>query len=184
MVDRRGARSRAVAVVFGLVVAPPGCFSEPESLGEDGPGASGRECEPIEMPVDVPDCPEVCNGGCEEGECLIECRDDAPCQDQSIACPSELMCDLDCSGEGVCEGTVLTCPSDFPCSMTCEGAGACLGAEMACGFSECAIECGADESACAATEVRCADGPCIAECASNVTPTLDGCEEACSCSEC
>lgn len=178
-----GALRHGRAVVLALLPAL-GCFAESPVVDPGADDFVSSECEAIEMAVDTPECPEVCNGGCEEGECLIECRDDAPCRAQSIACPAEFLCDLDCAGDGVCEGTVLTCPSDFPCSLTCEGANACLSAELRCGFSECSIECGADPTACAATAVGCGVGPCIAECSSAVGPALERCEDSCACTDC
>lgn len=177
VVPRRCAFWGAFAALLGSA-----CFVEPPSVGVVA-DSTDAICADVEQPDDGPACPAICNGGCSERECQILCRPDQPCHGE-LACPQELACDVDCEGAGVCEGAVFTCPGDYACSLSCAGPSACGMTELECGFSECAIECGPDDTACTGTHVRCSHGACTAECVPGALPWLDGCEQACECSEC
>src|SRR5690554_4965882 len=88
-----------------------------------------------ETDADVNICPDVCNGGCRNGECHIERRYYNP-----IQCPDGMDCVVHFDFDRACDQSI-TCGDSSQCTLRCLGFNACEGA-IRCGSAECNIECG------------------------------------------
>ena len=80
-------------------------------------------------------CPEMCNGGCEAGVCVIRCDGD-DCRDKQIACPVGMECKFVCEE---CRDSAFICDATQPCSMECTGR--CSSTTLLCGSGPCAMMC-------------------------------------------
>jgi hypothetical protein len=165
-------------------------------------GRIGYEAGPDDDGDAVIVCPEVCDGGCGDGTCVI--RGDTPALRTRIECPPGLPCRVTCGEGGACLA-VVDCSAAISCEVACTGDDACHGG-VVCGAGPCSIECRgrfscgaidcADTTSCSIactgalscfSEVTCCDaGSCAIACAGNgscdAPITCDGgepCTEAC-----
>ncbi len=75
-------------------------------------------------PTSTSGCPPVCNGGCDNGVCFVNCTDEGTttgCINESFDCPVGLSCSLLCEPLR-CKDVKLTCQDGQECSTHC-GAG-------------------------------------------------------------
>jgi hypothetical protein len=129
-------------------------------------------------------CPGVCNGGCPNDVCIIDCSL-AACDGVTVTCPAGFACEVQCSASQSCRQSTINCPDDHACDIDCSGAQGCRQAAINCSADgPCAIACGAANQACLSADVTCGNNACTATCADpNDPPTLT-CGSACLCTSC
>ncbi len=81
----------------------------------------GTETTNSRSPLSTSGCPPVCNGGCHDNLCMINCtREDTEtaCLDKSFTCPAGMSCSLLC-GALMCRDVALVCEEGQSCGSEC-----------------------------------------------------------------
>ncbi|MEZ4439639.1 MAG: hypothetical protein R3B72_11155 [Polyangiaceae bacterium] len=156
-------------------------------VGDGGGGAQGgggSMCPPLDAPPGG-SCPGICNGGCADDTCLINCETANACGD--VTCPDGFNCQVDCMVSNACRMGTITCPpGNLSCEVTCTAAdNACRALTIQCASTgSCAVSCG-DNVACNDVTLGCGTGACTATCDSMAAgkPTVLSCGGSCNCDQ-
>lgn len=149
----------------------------------DGMGACAVVCNLRPAPPGGT-CPAVCNGGCSNAVCTINCVGQDACKDQARVCPAGFACSIVCNGQAACRNSPLTCPGYFACSLACDGQDSCNNADLSCSKSGvCSIACSSSNNVCKNAVQTCGDNECTATCAGASKPSTN-CGSSCDCQPC
>jgi len=148
--------------------------------------------------VDAGFCPDICNGGCASGTCLIigatdtpdiRCPDGIPCRidcTAAMACPRRNHCGedgspcvIECSGEGSCE-RASDCESASTCEIICSGASSCADNNNCKDSLMCSITCSGPDSCGRSQQCR-SSGPCVVDCSGDRSCAGQGTCETAAC---
>ncbi len=143
---------------------------------------SGNCCGERPTPPGDADCPTVCSGGCEGGECVIACLTFEACRQSTLACPAGFSCRLVCTAGGACRQAELMCPDTWPCTVACGPEDACRDLAVHCSNGTCEIAC--TDNGCDRADVFCGKGACTATCGEGADEPDVECGEACHCAGC
>jgi cysteine-rich repeat protein len=124
------------------------------------------------------ECPAVCNAGCTNGICNIDCHNAYEC---NVQCPPGFACQVNCIGSNACG--IINCPDDYSCQVNCVDNASCTGTLINCSAEgTCDVYCGADY-ACDGTHLNCGNDACTGTCGSLCLgwPTAT-CGNSCDCS--
>jgi len=127
-------------------------------------------------------CPPMCNGGCDDGVCIVQCHGEDTCKSHAIDCPSAMDCRLDCLGKQACEKADLRCPPLGLCQLDCEGEKSCKDAKVQAKDGPVDVDCVDD--ACDRVDVKCGTNRCRATCGPGAKKPKLSCGEACACEAC
>ena len=126
------------------------------------------------------ECPAVCNGGCADGVCVIECTLN-DCLGETISCPDGYACEVVCTEYGACTSATIDCPDTYSCTVTCLEDWSCNNTTINCSDDGvCDLECGA--MGCVGTQLNCGYDACSATCGGIclAEPTV-ACGSSCEC---
>jgi len=168
-----------------------------EELTFDGAGGHGgsssgtggvgpMECGDTPVPPGG-ECPvEVCNGGCADGICTVDCSGTVnnPCPGSTIVCPEGFDCDVMCGTTPGCAGATILCPDTYDCNVLCAGEDTCAAVTVECSATGmCYLACSEAPGVCQGAHMTCGHNSCVAGCLGDTFPTMD-CEFACECDPC
>ena len=120
-------------------------------------------------------CPFICNGGCTDNICSIDCSEPyAGCGNSLIICPPGYACEVLCGGVNSCEGSTINCPYDYACDVVCIGANACKDAVINCSETgTCDLTCNIEIDVCTNAYQNCGFNQCSATCWGSSLPTTN-----------
>ena len=82
----------------------------------------------------------MCNGGCWDSTCVIDCVGSSACVGGALACPSGWNCRVDCDGDQACRDASVAC-AQHACEVECAGTLGCWNLTTTCGAGVCAVHC-------------------------------------------
>jgi hypothetical protein len=149
----------------------------------NGSGSCAALCSLAPPPPGSTNCPTVCTGGCNNGQCIVNCTGQS-CQGQVVNCPDDYSCLVQCGAANSCQNAVVNCPDNYACDISCTGNSACRNATISCSATGlCALTCGSANQACRDSDLNCGSNACTATCSDTWVPTVT-CGTSCSCTPC
>ena len=155
-----------------------GVSTDDSTSAESGGPACGVDAAPVGG-----GCPDVCEPGCAQALCTIECEA-WQCAGEVVQCPPGFECHVRCEDDGACEGATIVCPPEHACHVECDADRACADAVVVCAAGTCLLECQDGDAVCDDTSQSCGTNESVAECDNSSVDAspLDG--SSCACEGC
>lgn len=149
----------------------------------NGAGSCAPLCSLAPTAPGSSNCPGVCTGGCNGGQCIVNCTGQS-CQGQVVNCPDDYSCLIQCGAASSCENAVVNCPDNYACDIACTGTSGCRNATInASPTGACALTCGNANMACREVDLNCGNNACNATCPGSWPPSVV-CGSSCMCTPC
>ena len=149
-----------------------------DASADDGAPACGVDEPPIGG-----NCPDVCEPGCPQDVCTIEC-DAQSCAGEMVECPAGFDCHVRCEDDGACEGATIVCPPEHACRVECDADAACADAIIACAAGTCELECQDGFGVCNDTQLWCGANDSWATCEESDVDAIPRDTSTCGCQGC